>query len=170
MTRRWGRLFLIVTAAGGLSSTLLFSVNLDRTSRVGWETFRQDYVNRYHRSPPDTLQQWLQYAQQKRCEPINFYDNIEQDLAPFRARNAPLTYRTVDELAKDLTEQYAIVTIANHKVTFEKYQIALWPPPGEEDYVLRFFEYNVRRLLQPLMDHHRPPLHTSFVITYTMSP
>ena len=160
-------------AVGGLTFRLwLFAPPTDRPETISWDTFRDDYVKRYHRDPPESLRQWLSFAQSKECETMKFYDAIHRDLDVFRNRKAPLKYQTPDELVAEAAiepQSFATFSIANHRLTIERLVTTTWPKDYTSVRGRAYLKYCIRWLMHPLVNH-KPPINNTFFLNLHDTP
>lgn len=161
MRRLWLVATIVVYAAIALRlySKLIYWDETTISRVVDWNTFREDYQRRYHRSTPDSLKQWLEFANSRGCEPMKFYDAINRDLAVFRDRKTTMRADQVVEEATTYTDYHVVFKLENHKLTVEKWHFDNW---WERRFLAVTIERVLRWLLHPLVQH-KPPIANKFV-------
>lgn len=136
-----------------------------------WKSFSHDYHQRFGRSPPLELQQWLAYAKRHKCETRKYYDSIDRQLKVFRTDPNKTLQFSLDDMvdeASTYTNGYVVFYLNENKLTIEKMQDIDSAPdyagrPWWLAKVERYYkEWALRWLLQPVVDH-QPPISTKFV-------
>jgi len=126
---------------------------------VSWNDFSQDYQQRYKRTPPDTLKQWLDFAVSHDCETMQYYNVIERDLAVFRDRE--LHYDQVVNEVTNYSDYHVVLEIQDNTLTFVR-----WKRPFDmtwwKQVEAMYLRYCLRWLLRPLIQH-KPSIATTFV-------
>jgi len=128
-----------------------------------WESFREDYQQRFNKTvTPDSLRPWLRYAQKHQCNERDYYDGIETDLQVFRdiiVAQGNQKFRQEDIVAKgaNQTSFYMVLQLQNHK----------WTMLDTVDYhkkgplPLMKIEKQLQWLMEPVRAH-RPAINNTF--------
>lgn len=169
----WFLVVLLLLVGLRCSSIVWWALNYTPTTatKTEWTAFSHDYHQRFGRSPPLELQQWLAYAKRQKCETRQYYNSIDQQLKVFRTDPNSAAHYSLDDIvdeATSYTNGFVVFSLNENKLTIDKMQDndsapdfggrPWWLAKAERYYK----EWALRWLLQPVVDH-QPPISTKFV-------